>query len=67
MGAQPQPDRASLSADTVFRLQTTRLSRVAGRPRALAPKWSRAALSLVPQSEQPKPSDQPATPKEETR
>jgi hypothetical protein len=64
MSGQPQPDRAStLPADQVFRLKQGRLTQIARRPRAVVPKRSRAALSLVPQ---PKPS-QPAIPTKESR
>jgi hypothetical protein len=62
MTGQPQPDRASsLPADAVYRLHATRLTQIAGRPRALPSKRSRAALSLVPQ---PKPSQQASRTKE---
>jgi hypothetical protein len=65
MTGQPQPDRASsLLVDQVHCLHATRLTQIAGRPREAAPKRRRAALSLVPQ---PKPSQQPPTPTEETR
>jgi hypothetical protein len=48
MSGQPQPDRASsLPADSVYRLHATRLTWVAGRPRAVAPKRAQPALSLV--------------------
>jgi hypothetical protein len=64
MSGQPQPDRvSSLPVDQVFHLERGRLTQIAARSRAVAPKRSRAALSLVPQ---PKPSQQP-TPTKETR
>ena len=65
MSGQPQPDRASsLPADQVFHLKRGRLTQIAGRPHAVVPKRSRAALSLVPQ---PKPSEQSAAPIQETK